>query len=131
MPEMLENGGLCEGALGPEKPDLERFLLREACRHDLAEQPEHFLVPQRAFIAFLHGPQHFGLPLRTVVVDRGSQLPLGNADLLRVTRTLVDQRLNLPINGVDALTNFAEVERSVRRRRSLLCHDPRPLMACD
>ena len=37
VPEVLVDGGLREGALGPEETDLERLFLGEAGRHDLAE----------------------------------------------------------------------------------------------
>jgi hypothetical protein len=55
--EILEHRLLREGALGPEVTDLQCVLLGEARRHDLAEQPQDFLVPQwRAlFLVALQG----------------------------------------------------------------------------
>jgi hypothetical protein len=47
VPEVLVHRLLRERALGTEEPDLQRFLLREAGRHDLAEQPQDLLVAQR------------------------------------------------------------------------------------
>ena len=61
--EVLVDGRLCKGTFRPQVPDLQGFLLREACRHDLAKQPHHFLVCQRPLVALDHGAQHLRLPL--------------------------------------------------------------------
>ena len=44
MAEVRVHGGLRERAFRAEERDLQRLLLREARGHDLAEQPQHFLV---------------------------------------------------------------------------------------
>ncbi len=51
MAEVLEHRRLRERALGAEKPDLQRLLLRQARRHDFAEQAQDFLVAQRTLVA--------------------------------------------------------------------------------
>ena len=81
MSEMLVDRGLGVGALGPQKRHLERFLLGEARRHDLAKRraisrgavPD--LVPRRA--------QHLGLAIGTIEIDGVPGGVLGNADALR------------------------------------------------
>ena len=52
---MLEYSGLCERTFRAEESDLQRFLLSKARRHDLAEQPQDFLVSKRAIIAIQYG----------------------------------------------------------------------------
>ena len=69
MTEMLAHGLLAEGALGAEKADLQRILLRQAGRHDLAEQPHHLGIRQRPVVAIDHHAQHVRLALGPVIVD--------------------------------------------------------------
>ncbi len=83
MPEVLVDRLLRERALRPEEGDFQRLLLREAGGHDLAEQPQDLLVPQRPLVPLERGPQHLRLALRPVEVDRMPVRVLGNADLLR------------------------------------------------
>ncbi|MCY1432223.1 hypothetical protein D9M71_482140 [compost metagenome] len=66
MAEMLERRCLGEGALRAEVSDLERLLQGQAGRHDLAEQPRHFLVVQRALVAVHDVLEHPGLALGAV-----------------------------------------------------------------
>ena len=81
--EVLERGGLRERALGPEVADLERLFLREAGRHDLAEQPQDFLGAQRTLVPLARHAQHLRLALGPVEVDRVAVGVLGDADLAR------------------------------------------------
>ena len=89
---MRQHRGLSEGGLGPEERNLQRLLLREAGRHDLAEQPHDLLIAQRAAVALARPAQHLRLTLRAVEVDRMAPAALGDADLLRKSRPLVQQR---------------------------------------
>ena len=84
--EVLQHRLLRERALGPEKADLERFLLREAGGHDLAEQPQDLLVAQRTALARLRSSamrSTCGFALRAIEVDGVPGGVLRNADLLR------------------------------------------------
>ena len=70
MTEMLEYRGLCECSFRPQESDLQRLFLGETCRHDFAEQAQHFLVAQGPLVAFQRHAQHLRLALGTIVVDR-------------------------------------------------------------
>src|SRR6185503_7017834 len=98
--EVLEDGRLRERAFGAEISDLQRLLLREARRHELAKQPHHLLVAQRPVVAVDDLAQHLRLALRAVVLD-GLLQPFEDADFLGQPRTLGDQRLNSLVDGVD------------------------------
>jgi hypothetical protein len=76
MAEVLEQRLLREGAFGAEVADLQRLLLRQAGRHDFAEQAQQHFVGQRAVVAVEHLAQHLRLALGPVVVDRGLERPL-------------------------------------------------------
>jgi hypothetical protein len=119
--EMLERGRLGKGAFRAQKRDSQRFLQRQAGRHDLAEQPGHFLVAERPLIGFDHPPQHLRLALRAVKIAAGAGRLFERADLLRATRPFGDQRLNLPIQRVDLSRNASRLSASLiqppRRRR--------------
>jgi len=69
MTKMPEHRLLCERALGPEERHLQRLLLRQAGRHDFAEQPHDLLVAQRARIARKREAQHLGLAFRPIIVN--------------------------------------------------------------
>ncbi len=102
-------GCLGERPFRAEEADLERFLLCQARRHDLAEQAQHFFVPQRPLVTLEDLAQDLGLAFRAVVVDRRRQLALGHTDLLRKTCPFVDQRLYLLVDLIDAATNLPQV----------------------
>ena len=68
--EVLEHRRLRERALRSEVRDLERLLLREAGRHQLAEQPHHFFVAQRPFVALDDLAQHLRLALGPIELGR-------------------------------------------------------------
>ena len=111
--EMFVDRGLREGALGAEEADLERFLLGEAGRHDLAEQPYHLVVAQRTRLARLgvaleRHAQHLSLSLGPVEVDEPSLLALRDAHRPREARALVEQRVQLAVDGIDAAAKVAE-----------------------
>src|ERR1700693_2651934 len=105
---MLEHGRLGESALGAEEGHFQRFLLCQAGRHDLAEQPHDLLVAQRAGIAFERAAQDFGLALRTIEIDRVAVSVLGNAGPLRESRSLIEQRVQLFVDRVDLRTQILE-----------------------
>ena len=108
MPEMLEYRLLAEGALRAEVTDLQRLLLRQARGHDLAKQPHHLGVRQRAIVAVHHHAQHMRLPLRAVIVDRRQALTLDGCHFPRAPCTLGDQLLDLAIETVNALAHIAQ-----------------------
>ena len=99
--EVLEHRLLAEGALRAEVTNLQRFLLRQAGGHDLAEDVHQHFVAERAFVAVHHHAQHLRLAFGTVIVHRGSQLALGLADLVGEARALGDQRLDLAVDAID------------------------------
>ena len=99
--EVLEHGGLRERALGPEEADLQRLFLREAGGHDLAEQPQDFFVAQRTLVALARHAQHLRFALGAVEIDGVAVGVLGDADLPRELRALVEQRVDLRVDGVD------------------------------
>ncbi|MNT29840.1 hypothetical protein D3C72_1656020 [compost metagenome] len=105
MAEMLEGGGLGEGALGAEVGDLERLLQGEAGGHDLAEQPRHLLVVQRALVAVHDVLEHPGLALGAVE-DRlfafRQGLHLHPRHVLGAARAFADQFEDLLVEVVDA-----------------------------
>ena len=89
--EVLEHGGLGESALGTQKCHLERLLLREACRHDLAEQSRDLLVAQRPAIALERLAQHLRLALGSIEIDRLAARGLRDAHLLGEACALVER----------------------------------------
>ena len=54
MAEVLVHRLLRERAFRPEVTDLQRLLLRQACRHDFAEQAHQHFVGERAVVAVHH-----------------------------------------------------------------------------
>src|SRR5210317_1279912 len=110
MPEMLVHGGLGKSSFRPEETDFQRLLLGQAGRHDLPEQAQHLLVTHRPFVALEDRTQHFGLAFGPVILNGRSQLPFGNADLLRDPRPIIDQRLEPPVDFIDALTDLLEIQ---------------------
>ena len=105
MAEVLVNRRLRKSTLRPEESDLQRLLLGQASRHDLPKQAQHFLVTYRALISGLDLPQHLGFAFRSVIVDCRSEFAFRHADLLRMSGTFVDQRLDAL---VDLVNPFAD-----------------------
>ena len=116
MAEMLERGGLRERALGPEITHLERLFLREAGGHDLAEQPQDFLGAQRTLVPLARHAQHLRLALGAVEVDGVAVGVLGDADLARELRAVVEQRVDARIHAVDLRAQRGERVGSLCRR---------------
>jgi hypothetical protein len=106
---MLEHGGLGKGALGSQEGHFQRLLLRQAGRHDLAEQARDFLVPQRTLVASQGLLQNLRLALRPVEIHRGARGRLGDADALRQARPFVDQRVNPRVDRIDAVANLGQI----------------------
>ena len=107
--EVLVDRLLRVRAFRPEEADLQRLLLGQAGRHDLAEQPHQHFVVERAVVAIDDPAQHLRLALRTVVVDRRRELALGLADLVGELRAFGDQLLDLAIDAVDALAQCRQI----------------------
>src|SRR5438552_205487 len=105
MAEMSQDRCLCEGALGSEERHLQRLLLREACWHDLAEEAQDFLVPQRTRVALTGHAEHLGLTLGPIEVDSPTLAGLGNTNPLRQTRAVIDQLMDLLVDRIDLTTN--------------------------
>ena len=126
MPEVLEHGRLGVGALGTEERDLERLLLREAGRHDLAEQPRNLLVAQRPAVALQRRPQHLRLAVRAIEIDRVAGGVLRDADLLGEARAAIDELLQLLVERVDFGAQRGERRLVGGRGRA----PPRALAAC-
>ena len=114
-PEVLEHGLLAERAFRSEVADLERFLLGQAGRHDLAEDMHENLVAERPLVAVDDHAQDLRLAFGPVVVDGCGQRSLGQADLVRPARTLGDQFLDGPIDAVDARAHRGEIRRRLVR----------------
>ena len=108
MAEMLVHRLFAEGAFRPQKADLERVFLRQAGRHDFAEQPHHLGVGQRAVVAVHHHAQHVRLALGSVVVDCRQPLTLHPGHFLRAPGALGDQLLDLAVDAVDAFAHLAQ-----------------------
>jgi len=108
MAEMLVQRLLRERALRPEKTDLQRFLLGQTGRHDLAEQANQHFVAQRSLVAIDHASQHLRFALGAVVIDRRLQRTLRLADLMRPAGALGDQRLDLLVDAIDASPDFGK-----------------------
>ncbi len=117
--EVLEHGGLGERALGAEKSHLERLLLSETRRHDLAKQARDFLVAQRSAIALERLAQHLRLALGTVEIDRLAARGLRDADLLGEAGALVQQLVDARVDGVDLRADAVEIEA---RRTAFVGH---------
>jgi hypothetical protein len=87
MAEVFEDSRLSERALGPEIGDFQRLFLSETCGHELAEQPHHFLVPERPLVALQDFAQHLRFALRTVKL-RGAAQAFYDTDLLSAASAL-------------------------------------------
>jgi hypothetical protein len=114
MTEVLVHRRLRKCPFGTQEPDLQRLFLREAGRHDLAEQTHDLFVAQRALrprrrIALEHETQHFGLALRPVEIDQFACAAFGYADGARKPRPLVEQRMQLAVDVVDATADPGDV----------------------
>src|SRR5258708_24118922 len=105
---MLGPGALSEGAFRPQECPFERLLLRQAGRHDFAEQARDFLVAQRTLIAFERHPQDIGFAFRAIEIHRLAGCRFGDADQLRETRAFIEQRMDPRIDGVDAVADISE-----------------------
>ena len=104
MAEVLVDRGLGISALGPQIRHRHRLLQRQTGGHDLANDARHGLVRQRAGVALGHAGQNLGFALGPVEI--GSTLALLDfGDLHSHTGPLVDQRLDLLVQGIDALGN--------------------------
>ena len=83
MAELLERGGLGEGAFRAEVGDFQRQFEREAGGHDFAEKAHHFLVGQGAGVHGGDALQHLPFAFGAVVGDlRAAFRPFAVADLL-------------------------------------------------
>ena len=105
---MLVDSSLSEGAFRPEESYLQRLLLCKTRGHDLAKQAQHLLVSHRTLVALQDVAQYFRLTLGSVVVNGRGQVTFCDTDLLRNFRSIIDQRLYLFIDTIDALTNLGE-----------------------
>ena len=101
MPELLVHGGLRERAFRTQIADLQRLLLRQAGRHDLPKQANHFLISQRTGITLDYGTQNLRFALGAKEINCFGVVALGNCNLLPEPGTRRDQRVNLFIDGVD------------------------------
>ena len=61
--------------------------------------------------------QHLRLALRAIEVDRAAVVRLGDADLLRKARALIDQAVDLLVDGVDAAAHVLQIRAHRRRSR--------------
>ncbi len=105
---MLQQGLLRKRALRAEERYLERLLLRETRRHDLAEKPHDLRVRKRPAlpaVALQRHAQHLCLALGPIEIDRVTRRVLRDADLLRKLGPLIDQLVQLRIDVVDADAN--------------------------
>ncbi len=106
------SAAVCENVpSGPRKADLERLFLREAGGHDFAEQAQDFFGAQRTLVALAGHAQHLRLALRPVEIDGVAIGMLGDADLAREPRAVVEQLVDARIHGVDFTAQFHDVER--------------------
>ena len=81
-------------------------------------------IAQRAGVALARRAQHLRLALRAVEVHRAPAGGLGDADLLRQPRPLVEQRVHLLIDRIDARAHGLQVGL-----QGLRAHDRRGLPA--
>src|SRR5262245_58787211 len=109
MTEMLECSKFGEGAFGAQIGDRQALLQSQAGRHDFAKQPRHLFLAEGPLIARLHGVQNFGLTLRTAIGAVLTGALLDTSDLLRASRTLIDQLLDLFIQLVDLSPYLFEI----------------------
>ncbi len=110
------SAAVCENVpSGPRKADLERLFLREAGRHDFAEQAQDFFGAQRALVPLAGHAQHLRFALRPVEIDGVAVGVLGDADLAREARAVVEQLVDARIHGVDFTAQFHDVERRCAR----------------
>src|SRR3569833_970962 len=110
MPEMAQHRALRECPFGAQESYFQRLLLREAGGHDLAEQPQDLLVPQRAVITLAGHTQNLRLALRPVKVDRASLLGLRDAHELRQARTVTDELVDLLVDRVDPGAYLVQIQ---------------------
>ncbi len=120
MTEVLQHRLLRERAFRPEERHLEWFLLGEARRHDLAEQPHDLLVrerPARLAVAVDRQPQDLRLAFWTIEIHRVPGRVLGNADLSGEARPLADEFVNPRVDGIDEVAHFRDPLLAGRRCR--------------
>jgi len=109
MAEMLEHRLLRERAFGSEECHLERLLLRQARRHDLAEQAHDLFVLERPLVALDHLTQHLRFALGPIELGGALRLLLGDADLLGQPGALVQELVDTFVDAVDARANRIEL----------------------
>ncbi|MCY1446936.1 hypothetical protein D9M71_635320 [compost metagenome] len=121
MAEVLERRSLGEGAFRAEIGDLERLFQGQAGGHDLAEQPRHFLVAQRALVQLHDVLEHPGLALgpvehRLLALGQGRHLHprhVGGA-----AGAFADQLEDLLVEAVDAYAQSLELVSVAHQPRS-------------
>src|SRR6202022_413213 len=103
----------------------ERLLLHQTRRHDLPKEPQHLLLAQWGAIARARHAQHLRLALRLVELRGAARERLRSPDDLPKLRPLVDERMNLLVDGIDARPyplkirrRLARASRPLRRHRS-------------
>ena len=117
--EMFQRGGLGEGTLRAQVGHLQRPLQRQAGRHDLAKYVGDTVTCQRPRVALDNPPQHLCLAFRAVVNHFGVGLTaqargLGILQLdrrhpLGALRPATDQRLDVPVDGIDIRPDLVEI----------------------
>ena len=104
MAEVLQGRGLGESTFRPQVSDAQGLFQRQAGGHDLAKQTRHLFTVQRPGIARQDLAQDLGLAFRTVK-RRGIAAVLQCGDRLGAGRALVDQGLDLFIQGIDTIAD--------------------------
>jgi hypothetical protein len=114
--EVLEDGRLRERAFGPQVRDLQRLLLGQTGRHELAKQPHHFFIAQRPVVALDDLAQHLSFALGAIELDRAREA-FDDADLFRELRALGDQVLDPLVDGIDFAAQRGERVAAARDLR--------------
>jgi hypothetical protein len=104
--EVAERGLFAEGAGRAEVGDAGGRLQRAAGRHDLAPDRRDALVLQRAGVAGLQAVDHLRLALGAE--DDRAFVLLDLAHLQRQPGTVIEQRKQLAVEGIDLVAEFRQ-----------------------
>ena len=118
MTEVRQHRRLRKGAFRTQEADLERLLLRKTRGHDFAKKPQYLLIAQRSLVACLRAAQYLRLALGLVEILGAACTGFRIADELRKLRPLIDERMDLLIDRVDAGAHGRKVRGGLRAARA-------------
>ena len=120
MAEMLDGSAFRKSAERSEKSHAQRPFERQAGGHNFTKETDNPFVRQRPAVHLPNAPQYLGFPLGAIDYVRFAMFRLDGADALRAGCTLVEQRQQTRVDGVDLVAHFCQLagQRLIRLHSS-------------